>query len=197
MNRDCFSCVFIFSVVLVFFGCDPATKTTAKANLSSDKAVQEVGKKSAKTLLTTLKKNLVEQIQKNGTVAAMEFCSEKALKITSEVESKLEEGIKIERVTSRPRNPANAPDDSEKKALEYFQEKWSEKPPMYLVDNEKNYHFYKPLAIGGECLQCHGLKENLSTEVKDFLTKKHPEDQATGYKLNDFRGVVKVTIPKK
>jgi hypothetical protein len=45
------------------------------------------------------------------------------------------------------------------------------------------------------CLTCHG--ETLTPDVKAALNSRYPEDQATGFKLGDFRGVYWVDLPAR
>jgi hypothetical protein len=47
------------------------------------------------------------------------------------------------------------------------------------------------------CLNCHGTPLALDTAVKRMLHDLYPNDKATGYVLNDFRGAWKLQFPKK
>lgn len=42
------------------------------------------------------------------------------------------------------------------------------------------------------CLNCHGSSENISTDVKNILNTKYPDDRAVGYQKDDLRGAVSI-----
>lgn len=42
------------------------------------------------------------------------------------------------------------------------------------------------------CLNCHG--QQITNDVKTKLDSLYPNDLATGYSKNDFRGVIRVEI---
>ena len=53
---------------------------------------------------------------------------------------------------------------------------------------------YFPIETNANCLQCHGSKE---MDIKPNVLKKiellYPKDEATGYKINEIRGLFVVT----
>jgi len=76
-------------------------------------------------------------------------------------------------------NPNNAPDDFEKKALIYFQEKKDTKVYYRKIKNSDDdvvLRYVKPLTVEKSCLKCH-LDQN--------------------YKVGDSRGAISITIPMK
>ena len=61
------------------------------------------------------------------------------------------------------------------------------KPQVHtFADGKKAY--MEPLYVGPQCLSCHG--ETLSGELKEKLNELYPNDQATGFKLGQFRGLI-------
>lgn len=73
-----------------------------------------------------------------------------------------------------PINPANSPDDFERKSLELFNEGLEEMIGMEKVDGQQRLRYIAPLVIEPSCLECH-------------------EEQ--GYAVGDIRGGLSVTIP--
>lgn len=151
-------------------------------------------------LKTKLKGQLQEAMEKGGPVAAISHCQNTAPALTAAT-AKNQAGIVVGRTSSRIRNPDNAPDATDRKVLEFFQsakDGGSEIPtelvqwPAKSGGAGKTVRYYQPLFIQPLCLNCHGGKEQMQPEVVGLLGKLYPEDQATGYRLGDFRGVVRV-----
>ena len=56
----------------------------------------------------------------------------------------------------------------------------------------KYLRYLKPIVIQAECLNCHGNRENMISNVKDLIAQKYPRDKATGYNVGDLRGAVSI-----
>ncbi|MEO9894037.1 DUF3365 domain-containing protein [Aurantibacter sp.] len=137
-----------------------------------------------------LGKNLMKAINKNGTVAAIEFCNTKALKLTDSM-SVMKNAI-IKRVSDKPRNPQNLANEEELGFINYFKKAVSAgveiKPIVQPVNGEIN--FYYPITTNTMCLQCHGTpKEQMKIETLETLRKLYPSDKAIGYNVNEVRGI--------
>ena len=86
-----------------------------------------------------------------------------------------EEGFCRYGVTSlHPVNPANIPDEFEKKGLERFRQGSREAIAVEEHDGHKVLRYIAPLLVEEPCLRCHGRQ---------------------GYKVGDIRGGLSVTIP--
>lgn len=150
----------------------------------------EQGKEYALATKSVLGKNLMGQINANGTDAALTFCNEKAIHFTDSMS--MHQGVKIKRVSDKNRNPNNAASTSE---LAYIMEaksildKGGEIKPQ-LIESETMYVGYYPILMNQMCMQCHGQKE---TQVKpstlELISQKYPNDLATGYGDNELRGI--------
>jgi signal transduction histidine kinase len=85
------------------------------------------------------------------------------------------EGMGQFNVTSlKPVNPANAPDEFERRTLKNFEKGLEEAVEIEKIAGKHRLRFMAPLKVDSHCLQCHG-------------------DQ--GYKVGDIRGGMNVTIP--
>lgn len=155
------------------------------------------GKSATKLLLETLQKNMQEHMKQGGVMGALSFCSNEAYTLTDKVNSQLPKGISTKRVSMKYRNPANEPQSDEVKVLNSF-EKNNNNLPEFEVEkvDEHTYKFYKPLTINKPvCLVCHGdLTSNPA--LQKAIAQKYPNDKAFGYKMNDLRGAVVVTIKR-
>ncbi len=185
--------ILVFSILLLI--------NISNADETSEK-VKEIGENVSKQLLKTLKHSLMKSITQNGLYGAVQFCSKNALSLTKQVEKKIDNGITIKRTSLKFRNPLNKPDKYEKEVLLFFEKslKKGEKLPSYYIqvineNGKKYYRYYKPLKVKGLCLSCHGNPDKMDKKLLKTIKQLYPNDKATGYKLNDFRGVIRVSIP--
>ena len=154
---------------------------------------------AAKALGGRLKARLVETLQAEGPVAAIEVCNVEAPGIASEVGA--ERGLDVGRTSLRIRNAANRPGPRERKVLEQWAEAVAggtavgELAP-HVEGAGETFLWMKPIGVEGPCLVCHG--EAIAAPVAGAIAARYPSDQATGYTLGDLRGafVVRATQPK-
>lgn len=155
------------------------------------------GLEYAMTTQSVLGKNLMYKIQKEGTVAAIEFCNTKAYPLTDSLSVVYNANIK--RVSDKPRNPSNKATKKEKEYINGYNEdvrKNIESNPIVAEESEK-IKFYYPIKMNQKCLQCHGepLAE-INKNTLSQLNKLYPEDLAVGYKPNEVRGLWSITFEK-
>lgn len=157
----------------------------------------EIGKELAMQLQANLGKNLVSAINKNGTGGAVEFCNIQAIPITDSMSIVLD--TKIKRVTDKPRNENNAANEAELAYINKWQiakEKGEKHPPILSEINGKMVGYY-PIITNTMCGQCHGKpKEQIKTATLSKINKLYPTDKATGYELDEIRGIFVVEMNK-
>jgi hypothetical protein len=158
----------------------------------------ERARTAAQTLAGTLLKALGAELQAGGPPQGVKVCSEIAPRIAAE-QSK--DGLSIRRVTSRPRNPANDPDDWEKAGLERLAAAHAagKLPPELSevtgpAEGPRTLRYLKPIVIAQPCLACHGEPAALDPAVRQALAERYPHDKATGYEAGDFRGAISVRV---
>jgi len=156
--------------------------------------VKETGRAAASALMKSLGGQLKGALESGGPVTALQVCQQAAGPMTTAAGESFEDAT-IRRTTLKPRNPANAPDELDRKVLEELAAA-EELPAEHLEWTGGTGRFYKPLVIQEVCLKCHGDPAGFSPELADTLAKLYPEDQATGYALGDFRGVIRVDIER-
>ena len=153
-------------------------------------SVKERGMQMAQSTKAELGKNLMGQIQKNGVIAALDFCNLQALPITDSMASAHKAYIK--RVTDKPRNPKNKANAAELQYLENFKKQVAagdEVNPI-VVDMGTETEFYYPIVTNSMCLKCHGTPgKELETLTLSKIKELYPADKATGYGENEVRGI--------
>ena len=158
----------------------------------------ERGLKYALSTKAVLGKNLMGKIQKEGTLAALNFCNEKAYPLTDSMA--VYHKATIKRVSDKPRNSKNKASLIEEGYINIFKEgiKLNKEPEPIVVESAENVNFYYPIKTNSMCLQCHGKP---STDIKANtlaqINKLYPKDLATGYSENQVRGIWSITFNKK
>ncbi|KAA3610678.1 MAG: DUF3365 domain-containing protein [Calditrichaeota bacterium] len=194
---------FIGTGLLIFtlaLGCGEKMEISQPSEIEAEK-VQDIGAPLAKMLLDSLGFKLKSTLENEGPIAAINVCKLEALDITDRISANSENSVAIKRTTFKFRNPDNAPNGFEKKALEHFQAaaiEGGELPAFHIQKVTKGgetfFYFYKPMKAKNLCLVCHGDPANFDATLKASLQENYPADLATGYKDGDFRGLVSVKI---
>jgi len=164
----------------------------------TQRLVRDQGAAATKALMGTLQTNLVAAMQEGGPSYAVEFCAGEALALTDSVARQLGSGISLKRVSGHHRNPVNAPDAAEVRALRHFEDALAESgslPEDWVQQTATGeLRYYRPLVIAEPCLACHGNADSLDPAVAEAIAERYPDDRATGYEIGDLRGVVRVTV---
>lgn len=158
---------------------------------------KERGLQYALSTKAVLGKNLMGKIQKNGTLAALEFCNIKAYPLTDSMS--VVHKATIKRVSDKPRNQKNIASNVEKGYINIFKEnvKTNTKSDPILVVSDQKVQFYYPIITNRMCLQCHGnTSSDIEVSTLDKIKNLYPEDLATGYQENQVRGIWSITFDK-
>lgn len=157
----------------------------------------ERGLKYALSTKAVLGKNLMGTIQKKGTLEALEFCNVKAYPLTDSMS--VVHNATIKRVSDKPRNQENQANNKELAYINSFKKDIKNKiEPKPIVDQVANkVHVYYPITTNAMCLQCHGKPEqDIKKPTLSKLTSLYPQDKATGYTVNEVRGIWSITFDK-
>lgn len=152
-------------------------------------------RKVTKSYMGELKMALAAAISQSGVVGAVDVCSELAPEVARKYSSA--EGWEVRRVSSKFRNAHNAPDSFESKGLEILSAKAKGDDEYYawsVEDGQKVFHYVRTIRVVELCLNCHGDAALFSPELKQALSAKYPNDNATGFKVGDFRGAFSIKI---
>ncbi len=165
------------------------------AGAQSAESLSEIGLDYAMETKKLLGQNLMGTMQKEGTVAALKFCNVQAYPLTDSIANQYNAAIK--RVSDRPRNPDNLANEEELRQIAHFKEllaKGKDIEPVVDVVNEDR-RFYYPILTNSMCLQCHGAPDSdISSETLASLLELYPSDRATGYEVNQVRGIWSITF---
>ena len=148
----------------------------------------------AKSKLQPLKEQLVDALtgalEEGGPETAIAVCRERAPQIAAELSV---DGIRMGRTSHRVRNPDNAPEPWVEPLLAAYLEDPENPEPRAVRLDDSTIGYVEPIYAASFCLSCHGpsIEEGLQEEILSL----YPEDQATGFRMNDVRGLFWVTLP--
>lgn len=157
----------------------------------------ERARTAARELAVELKGRLEQELAAGGPVVAARVCSEVAQSLAA---ARAGEGLAIRRVSERPRNPADRPDAWESAQLARWTaqqtagENLTEVAQRVEIDGAAYLRYLQPLRIAAPCLACHGDPATFSPELRALLAERYPEDPAVGYRLDELRGAISVTV---
>lgn len=165
---------------------------------TADLSYEQLGLQYAMQTKSVLGKNLLQAINTKGTENALEFCSTKAYPLTDSMAVVLNASIK--RVSDKNRNPQNAANADELAYIgkgKTLLQQGQPIPPQVQEKNGKMVAYY-PIMTDQMCLQCHGKPgEQILPTTLEKIATLYPEDKATGYDLNQLRGMWVVEMDKK
>jgi Protein of unknown function (DUF3365) len=160
-----------------------------------------IGERAINRLTLTMVNEVAGAVAKVGAEKAVEVCHLKAVPTTGLVIKDTPRITAVKRTSLRLRNPANAPDAAEQLALKRVEQDLEKGVlPKVLVQqidlpgNKCEWRVYRLIGILPQCVACHGPKDSLSSELQTLLKERYPSDQATGYALSQWRGLVRVTV---
>lgn len=185
----------------VQFGCVQQASETETAEITTERAMLsyaeylEKGKNAAASTQGVLMANIGQAIQKGGAEHAIQFCNVNAMPLVDSLSSAT--GVKIGRISSRNRNPANEITTREDRiAWNYFASHKGEGAAVdtILYSRAKEPTYYKPIRIGMEtCLMCHGSRSmDIELSTLEKIDELYPEDNAVNYSMGELRGLWKV-----
>jgi hypothetical protein len=134
--------------------------------------------------------NVAKAMQTGGPVYAVEFCNLKASSITDSLN--LANNCEISRVSAKNRHPENnLKTEADKNLWAIFEAGMVNDT---LIQEDKNLVYYKPIKTAmPACMKCHGTPGfDIDVATTEKLQSLYPNDLATGYQLNDFRGLWKI-----
>ena len=190
-----------FSFLFFFSSCNNNPGQVSEPTNEEVNSIKPIGDQIADKLVKELQSELKAAIQSGGFEEAVNVCNLRAAPITEITANATDRRVDIKRTTNKYRNPMNAPDKFEKEALSYFEglEAEGKAFPQYYIQkieagNSTVFNYYKPMKAGNNCLICHGDPKKIKPDILSSISELYPEDKATGYKENDFRGLIRITI---
>lgn len=183
----------ILGMLLCLESCKNPTSTEQQMDARDSVATWESkGKEVVMQSQAAILQRLSQVMGQDGTEGAVKYCNLHVHGIIDSLQKVYH--CSIRRTSLKLRNSANQPqNEDEIKTLQQFyeahQQKQGLKPKM--VQNGNITTYYHPILIMMEtCLKCHGQpNKDIEPQTYKTLQKLYPSDQATGYQLNDFRGM--------
>jgi hypothetical protein len=136
-----------------------------------------------------LKRALLEGMEE-GPDAGVDYCKIRAPDIAAQLSG---EGVKVGRSSHRLRNPDNVAPGWAQPVLDQWSIDASNAAPLAMELPGDRVGYVEPIVVQPLCLNCHGTE--LSRDVTLRLAALYPDDQATGFNVGDFRGVLWVEYP--
>jgi hypothetical protein len=175
--------------------------TPEKLVAQQEQSIKEKYLKQGSEIATLTQEALLKAVQgamaSGGPAYAVDYCNIEALELKDSL-SELN-NCTIQRLSLKYRNPADKPvSEIETEQLKTYERLHNEgdtlAPTVHIVGDELEY--YQPIMIGsGTCLLCHGDPgTQIAGETLRTIRKLYPDDLATGFAFNDFRGVWKITF---
>lgn len=163
--------------------------------------VRGIGERAINRLAMTLVNEVAVAVSKSGADKAIDVCHLKALPLTGEVIKEVPRISGVKRTSVRLRNPANAPDAAEQLALKRVERDMEKgELPKVLVqqidlpNGKSEWRVYRPVGVMPQCVACHGPEDSMSSELQARLKERYPSDQAKGYAVGQWRGLIRVTV---
>lgn len=140
---------------------------------------------------------LMQALQQGGPTYAVSFCHTQAISITDRVAQEVGAGIK--RVSDKPRNPLNQANAIELNVINSMKALLAKGQTLSPVvqEHSETVTGYYPIVTNPMCLNCHGAEgTQIAPETLTVLRTLYPQDKATGYDINQLRGVFVVDMTK-
>ena len=106
----------------------------------------------------------------------------------------------IKRVSDQPRNSSNQATPTELNYIRIMKDSLNRgvQPSPVIYELEGKVLGYYPILTNAMCLQCHGKPGiDIMPKTSSMLATLYPNDQATGYDINQLRGIWVVTMEKE
>lgn len=155
---------------------------------------KEIAEATAKNLVT----NLSQKMESSSITEAVPFCNTMAHPLMEEIEKKYD--VEIKRTSLSIRNNENIPTEGEQIILNQYKNSFLNNDtlkPIVNLDNTGKPHFYAPILLQKKCMTCHGtVGQEVTIQTDSIIRSYYPDDNATGFKEGDLRGIWSITFNK-
>jgi hypothetical protein len=159
-------------------------------------ALKQRGDAVAQAVQQELITNVTRAIERGGTAYAVDFCNTEAMSLTDSMSELY--GVQVQRITGRNRNLANVlKTKNDQDVYRMFSEQNDLKDTL-LLENGRTVFYKRIQTAMPVCLGCHGNPQtDINAETLRKIQLFYPNDLATGYSLNEFRAMWKITFPEE
>ncbi|GAA4819165.1 cytochrome c [Marinicella pacifica] len=189
----------LIATILFLVACQPQTKQQSSETVTEAAEIDylSLGQQHAQKAQQKLGGNLKKAMQASGPVGALHFCHEQAIPLTQSVVAG--DLLDLKRVSDKNRNPDNVPNADELNYIKQAKARLAagEKPSGEVREANGRMVGYYPIVSQPGCLQCHGsTKTDIAPETLQAIKERYPNDKATGFDVNQLRGIWVVTMSK-
>ncbi len=178
------------TVLILFVSC-----SSDKRTIMEDAALTLHADSIAQAVQMELISNVTRAIEKGGTAYAIDYCNTAAMSLTDSMSKAY--GVQIQRITEKNRNLANVLKTSNDRTLYKMFDGQARLKDTLLYEGGKAIYYKRIHTAIPTCLGCHGdPKKDIHPETLRKIQLFYPNDSATGYSLNAFRAMWKITFPK-
>ena len=189
---------FSLASILLFAACGGKSPQSADSDSIRKEAAVEEAKKAAQEAFGILSGELAAAMAKGGPVEAVEICSTKAAEVLGNLSR--ERSMEITRVSDHARNPESKAQGVDLEAIQAFREAINrgESPAPDVREGAADSLTVRlPIVLNQPlCLQCHGSESEIAPETREMIATLYPNDTATGYQLNNLRGIWRISVPR-
>lgn len=175
-----------------------AKTTPISLDDSTTNVLIEKGKWLTKQIKYAYKTELHNIINAQGKIEAINFCSDRAIKLSDSLS--IVHQVSIKRSAKKNRNPVNALTEKENEIYKNYVISWvqqGEVNPRIDVNEKHQPVYYDVIYMTPFCLNCHGnLESDISPEIAERINKLYPEDKAVNFKVTEPRGMWVITFPE-
>lgn len=185
--------LYLIFIVVILLSCENKQNYTVKEEYKEN--FIKNGSEITAAAFNQLSSKLKNAIMHGGFEGAVEYCNLNVNQLMNSLEKDLK--VKISRVSDKNRNPKNKANDEELKIIEEYKQDINDKLKLFptLRANQKDVIFYSPIKTLPLCLNCHGeANHQINTPTLNIINEKYPEDKATGYKIDELRGLWKIVF---
>ena len=187
-----------FCIFLMISSCENPRKTTKLSDKELGNMAIAEGDRISQVTQMVLASKLKEIVQEKGIARALEYCNVNAYPIVDSLEDVYH--IKVKRASVKTRNPGDSPNKMERSVINDFSQQIEKGliPEVKAILDDENVHYFKPIIISAElCLKCHGqIGSDILEKDYEIIKGLYPDDNATGHKLGDLRGIWSITFKK-
>lgn len=192
----------IMGIGLVGISLTAMAAESVKVDQERYEKARVLAKDTASLLYNALHGKMRAALEAGGPTNGIEVCSSGiAQEVAASVQETDDTVVDVRRTSMKYRNPLNRPDSHDVEVLGTYQAKFDNDQPWLdpsvktITEDGQDYLlYYSPIRLKKACLNCHGSLGDLHPKVRETLEAKYPEDRATGYKVGDFRGVVRIKV---
>lgn len=187
-----------FCLLITITSCENGRKQSGLSDKELEDQAIAKGDMISQVTQMTLASKLKEVVQEKGIGKALKFCNVNAYPIVDSLEEA--HNLKVKRASLRTRNPGNTPNKIEGDIINEYSREIATgiTPGVKTILDDDMVHYFKPIIISAElCLKCHGqVGSDLLEENYQIIRELYPNDNATGHKLGDLRGIWSISFEK-